>query len=54
MAMQKYMAYYHFVKHEEWAGFRNIDKKINFNELNKKFAEMEAKEMEDAAAAAAA
>jgi hypothetical protein len=46
-AMQRYMAYYHFIKHEEWQGYREIDKKINFDELNKKFEEMEAKELED-------
>ncbi len=39
-AMQKYMAYYHFNKHEEWQGYREIDKKINFEELKRKYEDI--------------
>ena len=42
-AMQRYMAYFRFQTHEEWNGFRDIDKKINIEELNQKFEEKEAK-----------
>jgi len=33
-AMQRYMAYFRFQTHEEWNGCRDIDKKINIEELN--------------------
>jgi hypothetical protein len=38
--MQRYMAYYHFNKPEEWSFFRDIDKKINFEELKRKYEDM--------------
>ena len=51
-AMQKYMAYYRFVKHEEWQSFRDIDKKINYEKLNQQFYEQDKQHEEQAAAAA--
>lgn len=34
-AMQKFMSYYHFMVPDTWNGFRDIDEKINFEELNR-------------------
>ena len=48
------MAYFHFQKPEEWEKYRDIDKKINFEELRLKYEEQEAKELEDQTNAAAA
>jgi hypothetical protein len=36
-AMQKFMAYYQFKKCEDWQNYRDIDKKINFEELRRRF-----------------
>jgi hypothetical protein len=38
-AMQMYMSYFHFTQPETWNGFRDIDEKINFEELNRLFEE---------------
>jgi len=29
------MSYYHFVVPDTWNGFRDIDEKVNFDELNR-------------------
>ena len=43
------MAYYQFKKCEDWQNYRDIDKKINFEELKRRFAE-EQQQLDDLAA----
>jgi len=40
--MQMFMSYYHFMVPDTWNGFRDIDEKINFEELNRQLEEGEA------------
>jgi hypothetical protein len=37
-----FMSYYHFMVPDTWNGFRDIDEKINFEELNRQLEEGEA------------
>lgn len=39
--MQKFMSYYHFMVPDTWNGYRDIDEKINFEELNRQLEEGE-------------
>jgi hypothetical protein len=39
--MQRFMSYYHFMKPDSWNGFRDIDEKIDFEELNRQLEDGE-------------
>lgn len=39
--MQRFMSYFHFMVPDTWNGYRDIDEKINFEELNRQLEEGE-------------
>ena len=48
--MQIFMSYFHFIAPDTWNGFRDIDEKINFEELNRQLEENEGTAIADGAA----